>query len=59
MVDTPKLQALAVALKLKSEDYERYLQAERDHLQALKEEPENERIAVDYVELLNKAYELK
>ena len=59
LVDTPKLEALAAALKLKSEDYEQHLQAERDHLQSLKEEPENERIAIDYVELLSKARELK
>jgi hypothetical protein len=36
-------------------DYERYLQEERDHLQALKSEPEDVQKAIDYMELLDAA----
>ncbi|KAF8164965.1 hypothetical protein B0H34DRAFT_687229 [Crassisporium funariophilum] len=57
--DSQQLAALSLRLKTTDADYETYLQAERDHLQSLKAEPEHVQQAVDYMELLAKVRELK
>ncbi|KAF9035755.1 hypothetical protein BJ165DRAFT_1533241 [Panaeolus papilionaceus] len=56
---TPKLKALKTALKLKPSDYKKFLQEEQAHLEGLKSEPEEVRIAVDYVDLLVETDKLK
>ncbi|PPQ84238.1 hypothetical protein CVT25_002144 [Psilocybe cyanescens] len=52
--DTPQLAALSAKLKTTGTDYKAYLQAEREHLQALQLEAEMVQKAMDYLELLMK-----
>ncbi|PPQ84690.1 hypothetical protein CVT25_014180 [Psilocybe cyanescens] len=57
--DTPQLASLSSKLKTSGPDYESYLQAECEHLQALRSEPETVWKAMDYLELLTKTQECK
>lgn len=57
--DIPKLRALEKALKLQPSDYDAYLQSEREYLEGLKDEPEEVKVAADYVDLLARCAELK
>lgn len=50
--ESQRLTALAQNLGTSDADYERYLQAERDYLVALKTEPKEVQEAIDYIELL-------
>ncbi|PPQ93691.1 hypothetical protein CVT25_001399 [Psilocybe cyanescens] len=52
--DIPQLAALSVKLKTTGTDYKAYLQAECEHLQALRSEPEMVQKAMDYLKLLTK-----
>jgi hypothetical protein len=59
VTESQQLAALSVKLKTTPADYEGYIQAEREQLQSLKEEPVEVQQSIDYLEVLLKLAEAK